>query len=115
MKSIGRKTVVLLLIALLAVTTLTVNIGAEDDGVITETLDIANARMNLSGPGYYWANRFDQLTLSGLNLYTAEPFGLRLPLSLKAATISTLTNTVLPVPGLLFSRAQAHCISARVK
>ena len=50
-----------------------------EDLVITETLNIAEARRNMDGPGYSWANRFDELTLSGINLYTDSPYGLRLP------------------------------------
>ena len=80
MKTISRKTVAILLLALLAVLPFASGtVAIEGDTVITETLDIANARQNLSGPGYSWANRYDELTLSGLNLYTPEPYGLRLP------------------------------------
>lgn len=80
MKSFSKKKVAVLLLCTLAVIAFSLGSGAiEGDTVVTETLDIANARQNLSGPGYNWANRYDELTLSGLNLYTPEPYGLRLP------------------------------------
>ena len=80
MKMIIKMTVLFLILAFLVVVPSSVVISAEGgDQVVTETLDIANARMNVSGPGYSWANRYDELTLSGLNLYTPEPYGLRLP------------------------------------
>ncbi len=47
--------------------------------VITETLNVAGYEKNESGPGYDWANRFDKLTLTNLNLDTDSPYGLRLP------------------------------------
>ena len=46
---------------------------------ITTTVNIAAANKNESGPGYYWANRYDTLTLSGMRVETEEPYGLRLP------------------------------------
>ena len=46
---------------------------------ITKTVNIAAANKNESGPGYYWANRYDTLTLSGMRVETEEPYGLRLP------------------------------------
>ncbi|MBE6724832.1 MAG: hypothetical protein E7576_06490 [Ruminococcaceae bacterium] len=46
---------------------------------ITKTVNIAAANKNESGPGYYWANRYDTLTLSGMRVETDEPYGLRLP------------------------------------
>ncbi len=47
--------------------------------VITSTVNIAAANKNQRGPGYDWQNRFDILTLSGVNIDTEEPYGLRLP------------------------------------
>ena len=46
---------------------------------ITKTVNIAAANKNESGEGYYWANRTDTLTLSGVNIDTEDPYGLRLP------------------------------------
>lgn len=47
--------------------------------VIKTTLNIAEAEKNESGNGYDWANRYDILTLNGLNIDTSDNFGLRLP------------------------------------
>ncbi|MBE6541637.1 MAG: hypothetical protein E7672_04240 [Ruminococcaceae bacterium] len=60
-----------------AVIALPSQIAASD--TVTTTVNIATADRNMSGPGYYWANRFDTLTLTNLNLDTDEDFGLRLP------------------------------------
>lgn len=49
--------------------------------VITDTLDISQAKKNLFGPGYAWMNREDTLTLDGLHLITSDDYGLRLPKS----------------------------------
>ena len=53
--------------------------SAAGNEVITKTVNIAAANKNESGPGYYWANRYDTLTLSGMRVETEEPYGLRLP------------------------------------
>ena len=71
-----------------------------NDTVITETLDIANARQNMSGPGYSWANRYDELTLSGVNIYTDSPYGLRLP-----------NNCTVIVNGTNYIRAEKYGIA----
>lgn len=47
--------------------------------VVTSTVNIATANKNKRGPGYDWQNRFDILTLNGLNIDTEDDFGLRLP------------------------------------
>lgn len=46
---------------------------------ITSTVNIATANKNQTGPGYDWQNRYDILTLNGLNIDTEDPYGLRLP------------------------------------
>ena len=53
--------------------------SAAGNEVIKKTVNIAAANKNESGPGYYWANRYDTLTLSGMRVETDEPYGLRLP------------------------------------
>ncbi|MBE6626848.1 MAG: hypothetical protein E7628_06695 [Ruminococcaceae bacterium] len=60
-------------------TVLPTDIYAWDDMMISETLNIAEANKNKSGPGYNWANRTSELTLSGVNIYTDSAYGLRLP------------------------------------
>ncbi len=60
-------------------TLLPTEVRAWDDQMISETLNIAEATRNMSGPGYYWANRTSELTLSGVNIYTDSAYGLRLP------------------------------------
>jgi len=47
--------------------------------IITNTVDITLANKNISGNGYYWANRFDTLTLDGIHVDTESAYGLRLP------------------------------------
>lgn len=47
--------------------------------VITSTVNIATADKNQSGSGYYWANRYDILTLTDLHIETEDAYGLRLP------------------------------------
>lgn len=42
-------------------------------------IDLAYARKNESGEGYYWDNRADTLTLDGLDVSTELDYGLRLP------------------------------------
>ncbi len=55
-------------------------ISAASGGVtITETVNIAQANKNMEGHGYYWANRYDILTLDGIHIDTASDYGLRLP------------------------------------
>ncbi len=76
------KKIISLMISSIAVLTLCfaisgVQAGAAD--VITSTVDIASATKNQSGPGYDWQNRYDILTLSGVNIDTSDPYGLRLP------------------------------------
>lgn len=55
------------------------NVEAKNNGVITSTLNIAEARKNLEGPGYSWANRDSELTLKDLYIDTEDGYGLRLP------------------------------------
>ncbi len=76
------KKIISLMITSLAVLTICftfgqVRVGAGD--VITSTVNIAAANKNQRGPGYDWQNRFDILTLSGMEIDTEEPYGLRLP------------------------------------
>ncbi len=52
---------------------------AKAGDVITSTVNIALANKNERGDGYYWANRYDILTLSGINIDTEDAYGLRLP------------------------------------
>ena len=47
--------------------------------VISETVDISRANVNVEGNGYSWANRFDILTLDGIHIETENAYGLRLP------------------------------------
>lgn len=54
-----------------------VPVSASD--AITTTVNIATANKNMRGDGYDWANRYDVLTLNGLNIETEDPYGLRLP------------------------------------
>lgn len=46
---------------------------------LKSTVNIANANKNVSGSGYDWKNRYDTLTLNGLNIETEDDYGLRLP------------------------------------
>ena len=67
----------LCLLAALTVCVLPASVSAAQ--TITTTVNIAAANKNEEGPGYYWANRYDTLTLSGIHVETDEPYGLRLP------------------------------------
>lgn len=78
-KSINKIISLLLTALTICLAFLPVNVLAWDDRVITETLNIAQATRNMSGPGYVWANRTSELTLSGVNIYTDSAYGLRLP------------------------------------
>ncbi len=71
---------VLLTVALL-LPTLALTISAAPGGgvTITETVNIAQANKNMEGHGYYWANRYDILTLDGVHIDTTSDYGLRLP------------------------------------
>ncbi len=83
MNNINKRIVSLLITAVISLTLcftfLPLDAEAWDDMVITETLNIAEATRNMSGPGYNWANRTSELTLSGVNIYTDSAYGLRLP------------------------------------
>lgn len=72
-----------IIITLLAVCTvvsvLAIGSFALADATITETLNIAEARKNMEGPGYRWANRDSVLTLNGVRIDTSDAYGLRLP------------------------------------
>lgn len=46
---------------------------------ITETVNLSRPQKNMSGSGYYWDNRNDILTLSGLYIDTTDDYGLRIP------------------------------------
>lgn len=46
---------------------------------IKSTVNIATANKNQTGMGYNWQNRYDILTLNGLNIETEDDYGLRLP------------------------------------
>ena len=46
---------------------------------LTSTVNIATANKNQVGAGYNWQNRYDILTLNGLNIDTEDDYGLRLP------------------------------------
>jgi len=54
-------------------------VPASANNPITTTVNIATANKNMRGDGYDWANRYDILTLNGLNIDTEDPYGLRLP------------------------------------
>ncbi len=70
----------LLLTAALLLPMLVMTVSAASGGVtITETVNIAQANKNMEGHGYYWANRYDILTLDGIHIDTTSDYGLRLP------------------------------------
>lgn len=47
--------------------------------LITETVNLANARQNMSGSGYYWINPEKTLTFRNLNIKTSDDFGIKVP------------------------------------
>lgn len=46
--------------------------------VITETVNITRPEKNITGEGYYWDNRSSTLILQGVNIDTAEDYGIKL-------------------------------------
>lgn len=53
--------------------------GEASAETITSTLNLVNVKQNERGDGYEWANRYDILTLNGINIDTENDYGLRLP------------------------------------
>lgn len=53
--------------------------GEASAETITSTLNLVNVKQNERGDGYEWANRYDILTLNGINIDTESDYGLRLP------------------------------------
>ncbi|MBQ7923511.1 MAG: hypothetical protein IJ325_13215 [Clostridia bacterium] len=78
------KRILMLCLALSALFVCSVPALAFNSQVVDSTLDIAQAKKNMVGPGYNWQNRDDTLTLNGLHLVTTDDYGLRLP---KACTV----------------------------
>ncbi len=70
---------------------------------ITETVNLARPQKNESGPGYYWDNRKDTLTLNGLYIETTDEFGMKIPQNstviLKGDNYITATRAALGIPG----------------
>ena len=67
------------LLALMLAAALIAAVPASAAERITETVSLANARKNERGPGYFWDNINDTLTLNGLNIETDDEYGLKLP------------------------------------
>ncbi len=66
--------------------------AAETNETITSTINLINVTKNESGPGYYWANRTDTLTLTNLNIDTKDDYGFKIPKD--ATVILEGTNTI---------------------
>ncbi len=70
---------------------------------ITETVNLARPQKNESGPGYYWDNRKDTLTLNGLYIETSDEFGMKIPQNstviLKGDNYITASRAALGIPG----------------
>lgn len=67
-----------LLLALLIFTAVYMPVSAKP-ATITSCVDLVNVSKNASGEGYYWANRYDTMTLTNLTIDTADKYGLSLP------------------------------------
>ena len=50
-----------------------------DNATYNQTLDIAAAKKDVSGPGYQWQNRYDILTLTNITIDTNDTYGLKIP------------------------------------
>ncbi|MBQ9692825.1 MAG: hypothetical protein IJV70_06675 [Clostridia bacterium] len=50
-----------------------------DNATYNQTLDIAGAKKDVSGPGYQWQNRYDILTLTNITIDTTDTYGLKIP------------------------------------
>lgn len=66
------------LLCLVSFSALTTNVNAATEP-ITSSVNLSNVKKNESGSGYYWDNRNDKLTLSGLNINTTDDYGMKLP------------------------------------
>lgn len=66
------------LLSFSAIFVLSANVSAEASP-ITSCVNLSNVKKNESGNGYYWDNRNDKLTLSGLNINTTDDCGLKIP------------------------------------
>lgn len=78
-KSKLRNSIICVLVVFVVLALSSVGLLAYKGATITETLNIAAARKNMEGPGYQWANRYNELTLNGVNIDTTDAYGLRLP------------------------------------
>lgn len=75
-----RKCISWLVTLVMIVCMVPLTVSAASGGVtITETVNIAQANKNMEGHGYSWANRYDILTLDGIQLETTADYGLKLP------------------------------------
>ncbi len=81
MRNLRNKVTSLIMSAVIAISSAVLILPAESQAAdtVTSTVNIATADKNMRGPGYEWANRYDILTLTNLNLETEEAYGLRLP------------------------------------
>ena len=72
-------TIMCVLALLLVAVPMCVMANADDDKVISETLNLVYVRKNEAGPGYSWANRTDTFTMTNMCIDTTDEYGLRLP------------------------------------
>lgn len=75
---ISAKLISCLLMATLFASLLGFGAAAKNE-TITECVNLVNVSKNESGSGYYWANKYDTLTLTDMTIDTADDYGLRLP------------------------------------
>ncbi len=74
------KRILSLIIALVtALTLFSVAIPASAKSVHKSTVNLIGINQNQSGSGYKWDNYHDTLTLNGINIKTADDYGLKLP------------------------------------
>lgn len=74
------RTLSALLVILFTLSCLTlIPVSAAKASPITKTVNLAEAKKNISGNGYTWANLDDILTLDGLNIKTSDEYGMKIP------------------------------------
>lgn len=79
-KYIMKKRIIALTLAVIMLTILCpATVFADNSAVYSETLDIADAKKDVSGPGYQWQNRYDILTLTDITIDTESTYGIKIP------------------------------------
>ena len=74
-----KKRLISLTLAVIMIAALCPAVVFADNATYNQTLDIAAAKKDVSGPGYQWQNRYDILTLTNITIDTTDTYGLKIP------------------------------------